>query len=101
MIFRHLKDLVCPGAGIPAVASRSKLQCDLEGHLKVLLRQGDFVLETTWEKSGSNSSEGNDGIKQFGGKHTPATCPVPAWGELWRQSSALIQKGHHTSPALG
>lgn len=73
MIFRRLKDLACPGVGILAVASRSELQCDLEGHLKFLLRQGDLVLETTWEKWGSNSSEGKDRIKQFGGKHTPAT----------------------------
>lgn len=87
-----LKDLACLGAGTLAAASRSELQRDLEGHLKVLPRQGDLVLETAL---------GKDRIKQFGGKHTPGTSPVPAWGELRRQSSALIQKGHHTSPALG
>lgn len=89
---QRLKVLACPGVDTPAAASRSEFQPDLEGHLKVLLRQGDFVLETTL---------GKDGIKLFGGKHTPATSLMPGWGELRRQSSALIQKGHHTSPALG
>lgn len=32
---------------------------------------------------------------------SPATSLVPAWGKLQTQSSALIQKVHHTSPALG
>lgn len=43
---------------------RASFQRDLEGHLKALLRQSDLVLETAL---------GKDGIKQFGGKHTPAT----------------------------
>lgn len=86
--FEHLMDLACLGAGIPAAVSWSELQRDLEGHLKMLLRQGDFVLGTAL---------GKDRIKLFGGKHSL----VPAWSELQTQSSALIQKGHHTSPALG
>lgn len=44
----------CIGCCIPQQAS--------EGHLKVLLRQGDFLLETAL---------GKDGIKQFEGKNTP------------------------------
>lgn len=89
---QRLKDLACPGVNTPAAASWSELQHDLKGHLKELLRQGDFVLETAL---------GKDRISLFAGKHTPATSLVPAWGELRRQSSALIQKGYHTSPALG
>lgn len=87
--FWIFSDLLAPkGSHLPKV----RFSMTWKDIWKCSLDRVTSFLKLPLEKMGSNTVEGNTHL---------ATCPVPAWAEIQRQSSALIQEGHHTSYALG